>query len=785
MNQSTKRHAHQVLFVFAGAILLFVSGAGAATNHVVVGWNNLGMHCLDSDFSVFSILPPYNTINAQLIMSTNGYARIVTNYPVSTVTYQAVADADGSINTTSIGKGNFWQYVQPIFGLNPPPDAGLAVQWPEPFSMPGITNQPQAMGFEASMSWYVAYGIPVVPYDDQGKPNFYPMMRLAARIGNGPVITTADTVLPLSDEMDCKRCHLSVSTADAGDPRSAAKPAAGWVFHPNPGVDYRLNILRLHDEREGTNLTYMAALATNGFNAAGLYVMATVDKRPALCASCHLSEAIPGSGLSSLGVKPLTAAVHGHHAAVVDPRNGMTLDASRNRIACYACHPGSVTRCLRGAMGKAVAADGTMAMQCQDCHGTMFVVGATNRVGWLNEPNCQACHTGDAVTNSGAIRFLSAYTTNGQWRVPANTRFATNPDTPLPGYSLYRFSRGGHGSMACAACHGSTHAEYPSAYRNDNVQSQNLQGHPGMLVECDKCHGMMPRTTSGGPHGLHPLGQTWVDAHHGDAVDRTGCRACHGASYTGTVLSRAQATRTMDARGAVTFFRGQQIGCYDCHNGAAGFEFGGPRVRPTILNVATGTAAGVSVAMILSPSTGTVRIVSQPANGTVGLSGIVATYYPGQGFTGTDTFTYVANSGYRDSTLAVGTVLVTNSFGLGDAIPDWWRVLNFGSVTNADAALNADPDGDQFSNLQEFKAGTDPYDPRSNLRIFEIQGSGANAGISFVSLLGTRYNIERTADLRSGSWTNVVTNVWGHTDVTVFSDSNAPPAMRFYRIVVP
>ena len=33
-----------------------------------MGWNNLGMHCMDSDYSVFSILPPYNTINAQLIV---------------------------------------------------------------------------------------------------------------------------------------------------------------------------------------------------------------------------------------------------------------------------------------------------------------------------------------------------------------------------------------------------------------------------------------------------------------------------------------------------------------------------------------------------------------------------------------------------------------------------------------------------------------------------------------------------------------------------------------------
>jgi hypothetical protein len=31
------------------------------------GFNNLGMHCYDNDYSVFSILPPFNTVNAQVV----------------------------------------------------------------------------------------------------------------------------------------------------------------------------------------------------------------------------------------------------------------------------------------------------------------------------------------------------------------------------------------------------------------------------------------------------------------------------------------------------------------------------------------------------------------------------------------------------------------------------------------------------------------------------------------------------------------------------------------------
>ena len=52
------------------AVLLAALLPGAAvspTGWTVVGWNNLGMHCMDADFAVFSILPPYNTIHAQVI----------------------------------------------------------------------------------------------------------------------------------------------------------------------------------------------------------------------------------------------------------------------------------------------------------------------------------------------------------------------------------------------------------------------------------------------------------------------------------------------------------------------------------------------------------------------------------------------------------------------------------------------------------------------------------------------------------------------------------------------
>ena len=99
--------------VALAAALMLVPRASADAGWTLVGWNDLGMHCMDADFSVFAILPPYNNIHAQLIDPTG---HLVTNPTGITVTYEAVSDPAGSINSTSVGKTDFWQYVGAIFG---------------------------------------------------------------------------------------------------------------------------------------------------------------------------------------------------------------------------------------------------------------------------------------------------------------------------------------------------------------------------------------------------------------------------------------------------------------------------------------------------------------------------------------------------------------------------------------------------------------------------------------------------------------------------------------------
>jgi PKD repeat protein len=529
-----------------------------------------------------------------------------------------------------------------------PVDAGLAA-----FNMPGPSNRPQPMTFDPGLKWYIAEGIPITPYDDAGRKNYYPMMKVTAKDAAGSVLASTRIVLPVSDEMDCSLCHASGS-------RDAARPSAGWVFASDPQRDFRLNILRRHDDGHLGSSSYQSALSANGYLDTGLHATAMSGKS-ILCAHCHSSEALPGSGIS--GISPLTAAMHAGHAAVVDPTNGMTLDSATNRSACYRCHPGSETRCLRGTMGNSVAADGSMAIQCQNCHGRMSAVGAPTRTGWFDEPTCQQCHTGTAVLNSGAIRFASVFDGSGQPRVAADRTFATSENAPAPGLSLYRFSAG-HGGLQCSACHGSTHAEYPSSHENDNVQSVALQGHVGTIAECGTCHTEVPYTTSGGPHGMHPVGALWATNHSGAAEDHPAqCQACHGVDYRGTVLSRSFGPRTLSTKfGTRTLFRGATVSCYMCHNGPSG-ESASTNRAPVASSLAAVTTAPVAASVTLAATDAdgnalTFRIVSQPANGTVSLSGRTATYYPFSGFSGTETFTYAAWDGSIDSNLATVTITV-------------------------------------------------------------------------------------------------------------------------------
>src|SRR5271157_4706575 len=247
----------------------------AASAYTLVAWSELGMHCIDGkDYSIFSVLPPYNIIHAQLLKKGEPPVPVTTGV---TIAYQATPDTTKSTNTISSTKTNFWTYVQVLFHGNPAPDTGLAG-----YKVQG--KKPVQMTYNNTIGYWEAVGVPTIGYDDKGNFNPYPMAKLTAKDSTGKVLATASIVLSVSDEMSCSTCHKSGT-----DP--AAQPASGWANNPDPAKDIKLNILKKHDDR--WNIAgYLAPLKANGYTYQSSLYQTAISGTPILCASCHSDNAL-------------------------------------------------------------------------------------------------------------------------------------------------------------------------------------------------------------------------------------------------------------------------------------------------------------------------------------------------------------------------------------------------------------------------------------------------------------------------------------------------------------
>lgn len=303
------------IFVGVGASLALAGGddggvAAVNTPFVVFGYNDLGMHCMNGDYTDLIILPPFNTLHAQVIDRRENDPHIVSSGV--TIEYRIMG------NTHSSDKSNFWQFWPPQFGPVRPPNIGLTGN--------GLRGTMSPTGNRD----FAATGIPVVPIDDLGRENPYPLANIVVK-QNGQVMARTQAVVPVSTEMSCYLCHN------------------------NPGISTGVDILRKHDRLHGTNLE---------------------NERPVLCARCHADNALGLPGDPTL--PNLSSAMHTAHA----PRMGMI----QLPEVCYACHPGVRTQCQRDVH----FANG---VTCTDCHGNMVAVGSPNRRPWLDEPRCGNCHT--------------------------------------------------------------------------------------------------------------------------------------------------------------------------------------------------------------------------------------------------------------------------------------------------------------------------------------------------------------------------------------------------------
>ncbi len=210
----------------------------------------------------------------------------------------------------------------------------------------------------------------------------------------------------------------------------------------------------------------------------------------------------------------------------------------------------------------------------------------------------------------------------------------------------------------------------------------------------------------------------------------------------------------------------------------------GPLVAPQGLTAAPGTGKiTLSWSAVAGASDYTVRRSASVGGPFASLvTGVSTTSYADTGLTDGATWYYtVSASGFTGAGPASSPVSATTFTDLEN-----WRLAQFGVTANSgNSADAADPDGDGWSNLQEYVAGTGPNDPASVLKIAQLQISDGNFIVSFLSVLGRTYRVERSYTLEAGSWGTLQDGIAGTGGTILVTDSDPSESpRRFYRLVV-
>jgi hypothetical protein len=407
--------------------------------YLLLVWNDLGMHCISDCDPWFILLPPANTLEAQLIKRGPTPELVTEGVQLKYKVQNGFENPSRHVQ--------FWEFAESYFGTTLPENVGLGGK--------GLTGE---FAFSEERNGFIAEMIPVVPYNDDGSFNPYPQFYVdAIDAESGEVLISTKVVAPVSTEMGCRNCH-----------------GGGWRVNGVSGVadETAINILKVHDRINGTDL-YETALAG----------------KPQLCQGCHADPALNAPG------KPehnnFSAAMHGWHA------NYMYVQGSK---ACVMCHPASPTgntRCNRGIhpqlgincthchgtltdhaasllKAQPETASSEKLLKNLRTVSVASVEEVNPRTPWIQEPDCLGCHVDFEKPKPG-------YSAFNNW----NNDFS----------ELYRIRTGDDGLIRCIACHNSTHSEYPArnafGWNWDNTQPMQYSRKPlpiGSEFSCEVCH---------------------------------------------------------------------------------------------------------------------------------------------------------------------------------------------------------------------------------------------------------------------------------------------------------
>ncbi|MBM3304556.1 MAG: hypothetical protein FJY79_01195 [Candidatus Aminicenantes bacterium] len=372
--------------------------------YVVLAWNDIGMHGFSATYDSEVLLPPYNTLWAQVVRR---------GAPPEIVTAGVRLEYRIVDNTFSYGKrsyAQFWDNSLLLFGTALAPDTGL--NFVDPGVHNGLTGEMVLKG-----NHFQADGIPVVPVNDADVWDPYQVAEIKVLdAATGLELAVTRTTVPTSDEISCAKCH------GVGDVKS---------------------ILEAHDESEETTL---------------------VDSKPVLCAACHGSPFLGQTGPGSSG-KYLSQAVHLTHSLKTvncydchpgqETKGNRSTDHTNASGNCATCH-GTMANLANTITSGRVPWSGQP--KCASCHTFVHEVetGAAlyKDSAGHGELSCSACHgpahatvpSNEDSDHYQALQYQNKALTIGSCRV-------CHSSSKGGGLVNIVTAHGGDRPTSCAVCH--------------------------------------------------------------------------------------------------------------------------------------------------------------------------------------------------------------------------------------------------------------------------------------------------------------------------------------------
>jgi hypothetical protein len=449
---------------------------------VVIANNDLGMHCACPGGEYFLLLPPFNTLRAQVI-ERGPIPKLLGAEDHITVKYDLVQNTDESLKADPYFAS--WIDNMPKYGFGEAlrPDGRIQ-------GLTGATLDGEMQALPEGI-WEVT-GVPAFPdvsnnstdaekimTDPLGGPNRNPYITAQVSVYDsttGDKLAETSTVVPVAFG-GCCSCHLELTKNSGMDPTPANSFALMGSLHQQ---DSGINFAEMDPDGDGT-------------------------PGPIRCSACHLDPAMgesvapgyPGYPTSKYTFSNVLHRWHVENPAVLQYNQNLATD-------CYACHPGNNIGCFRGLHENS-------GLWCTDCHGDLNTRVTEGQVDqpWSGYtlPKCIQCH-GDQGEGNGLLDGFGGYFLN---------------------------SRGHVGSkVLCSTCHGSPHSLYPSNLPADNIQPMALQGSESAIGRCDVCHTDKGSQWAKPPH--EPAGAnapTTGGSTGGSTIDpatelTTTCLNCHG-----------------------------------------------------------------------------------------------------------------------------------------------------------------------------------------------------------------------------------------------------------------